>query len=124
MDTLTYTDPNGQPQLFNVGDEVFITDPGGRPKYGKISKWKQWWLIDGRSIEIKDLESGKYELTHMAPRPILTPEQIEANNKRYMDSRNEARQEYLNQPQTAGRYRRKSRKSRKSKKSKSRKSRK
>ena len=115
METLTYTDPKGQPQVFNVGDEVFITDIGDRPKYGKISKWQQWWYVNSRGIEVKDLESGKYELEHMEPRPILTPEQIEENNKKYMTSRNEDHQEFLSQK--AGRSRRKSKKSRKSRKS-------
>ena len=116
METLTYTDPKGQTQVFNVGDEAFITDIGG-PKYGKISKWKEWWYIDSRGIEVKDLESGKYELTHMEPRPILTPEQIQQQNVAFTN-RNQGFGANMRETVYGGkRSRRKSIKSRKSRKS-------
>ena len=61
MATLTYTDPKGQTQVFNVGDEAFITDIGVRPKYGIISKDKdkEWWYIGSRGIEVKRLRKWK-----------------------------------------------------------------
>lgn len=116
MATLTYTDPKGQTQVFNVGDEAFITDIGGRPKYGKISNWKEWWFIDSRGITVKDLESGKYELTHMEPRPILTPEQIQQQNVAFA-SRNQGLGANMRETVYGGRRSRR----RKSKKSRSRK---
>lgn len=119
METLTYTDPKGQPQVFNVGDEAFITDPGGNPKYGKIYKWNQWWFIDSRGIEIKDLESGKYELTHMEPTRsrLIIPAQMTEQNKAFA-KRNEGYGENMRSTSYGGkRSRRKSRRSRKSRKS-------
>jgi len=112
METLTYKDLKGQTQIFNVGDEVFIAD---RPKYGKISKWNNGWLVDNKSITVDSLSTGLYELSHKEPSPILTTEQIEKNETEYMKSHNE---DGRNANWSGGkRSRRKSRRSRKSRKS-------
>ena len=86
METLTYTDPKGQPQVFNDGDYVELKVPSfmlyGVQKYQTIFDYLRsfkngddiTWRVDARSISLDNLKDGTYELklTNVPKRPLVS----------------------------------------------------